>query len=111
MKDKRYRLLTDKRLVTGHDVLCCPKCRHEYAAPFLVEVNAGGNVTTVDSEQTSMSVKPPSGRGVRIGIGFTCEECDGAFTVAFQFHKGWTLVDVLTSTDAETGNRSVIWRD
>jgi hypothetical protein len=85
----------------------CPQCGFEYVHPTLVEVNAGGSITTIDHDGTRMSAGEAAGRGVRIRLNFSCEG-GHRFSVVFDFHKGNTgVVAYLDDTVPET----TIWRD
>jgi hypothetical protein len=94
------KLVVDQNLV-------CPSCGFEYVHPTLVEVNAGGSITTIDKDGTRMSGGVGLGRGVNIRLGFACE--DGCRTsISIQFHKGNTHI---TAYKDETVPKDTIWRD
>jgi hypothetical protein len=91
----------------GEYAIRCPGCGCEYVHPTLVEVNAGGSITTVARGGTRMAAGEPAGRGVLIGLSFACEDGHG-FGVELHFHKGTTGVGVHQHGAVPV---TTIWRD
>jgi hypothetical protein len=88
-------------------LLHCPVCEFDYTHPTLVEVNAGGKITRITADGNESSIGPAAGRGVRITLGFVCEEGHG-FEVDLHFHKGCTGFTARQSLDVPS---HTIWRD
>jgi hypothetical protein len=90
-----------------NETVLCPRCGFECVHPTGVVVNAGGQVTCITSDGTSMLAASASGRGVRIALEFWCENQHG-FEWVLQFHKGITSMDIKPSDQSDC---RTIWRD
>lgn len=92
--------------------LLCPLCGGDYLHPIRVRCRPPGRVLgdlVVDPSGLHLdATAEPIGRGVRIGLSFWCECCDGQFTYVFHFHKGWTLFETMIRTAMPP---STLWRD
>jgi hypothetical protein len=106
------RLISEGLVLDDHFVDCPdPECGSGLVHPTLVEVNAGGSITTIDHDGTRMHAGEPAGRGVLIRLGFTCE-WGHEFSVVLHFHKGTTFLHVYGGdTEDETVPPNTIWRD
>lgn len=94
----------------GDGVLLCPVCGFECVHPIGVVINAGGDITAIDSTGRRTSSGRPAGRGVRIAHRFACE--DGhEFGIAFHFNKGSTVVEVVDCGPLDIARIETIWRD
>src|SRR5215472_8848702 len=90
-----------------------PDCGHSSAHPVAVEVNAGGDITTVDRGGTSVRRGRAVGRGVQVAVRFV-GECGHAFDLTLHFHKGSTYVELAPDEAANAVGSHVpktIWRD
>lgn len=89
----------------------CPVCADgfAYVHPTRVEVNAGGEITTVDSDGTRLRTGRAAGRGVLITLAFFCEN-GHPFEQRIEFYKGATLTSIHRRT-ADAEHEHTIWRD
>jgi hypothetical protein len=101
----------------AEDVVCPhPGCQFNYLRPVKVEVNRGGEITTIDHEGTRLSLGTSAGRGVSIEITFI-GECGHVSSLNFQFHKGVTeqyffnCIEVGEPSETDEPAAPVIWRD
>lgn len=99
----RRCLWADPDLAAVH----CPMCRGENVHLSAVEVNAGGQITTITSRGMEQSRSEAFGRGVRVRIRYSCE-CEHIFQWVLWFCKGMTLTD---TEQIGPGFEGVIWRD
>ena len=93
----------------------CPLCGDSDGLHIqAVVVNAGGQITIVDSGGTHMKAGEPYYRGVAVITYYGCELCGDTSSVKEHFHKG----SVFVTTEKEdpqnplfAGKGPDIWRD
>lgn len=102
--------------VNGEPIDCIePGCTTAGVHPVKVVVNAGGVITTINHEGTTVTTGKASGRGVAIATYYQCEA--GHFMVRReQFHKGNTSTEFKSlgsfdDPDDEPAPCQTIWRD
>lgn len=96
----------------------CPGCSANgglhYVHPTTVQVNRGGEITTVDHKGTCIARGAPVMRGANIVILFACEQ-GHTFRQEFQFHKGNTYfleeLDDAALAPGEPLEFGTLWRD
>ena len=93
----------------------CPFCDFDCVHMQSVQVNRGGEITSIDRDGTRMAAGAPSGRGSCVEITFWCES-GHKWRRTLQFHKGtvFTSDELILSNEDGTGEEDIfndLWRD
>ena len=103
--------------ISSEQIVLCPLCGGDYVHPYMVEVNPAGNfAAAVAISCLGLHVdktRKPDGRGVRVALGFSCENCAHISLLSFRFSKGQThfaIADLGESVTEEGIFLGTIWR-
>lgn len=91
-----------------YETVECPVCGEDHNHILNTSVNAGGNITGVDSKGMERMQGKPTGRGTSIFITFMCECCH-YWVLQLEFNKGQTLYKSYEINNLD--NTESLWRD
>ena len=91
----------------------CPFCGDDCIHIEAVNVNCGGEITTIDRSGTKLQAGDPDGRGASVLLVLWCESCLHKWQHRWFFHKGQTLVEdkMLSDGPVDYDQVNTLWRD
>jgi hypothetical protein len=95
----------------------CPWCGDDYVHLESIRINAGGQITRIGCEGTTVSKGEAEGRGAVLETIYWCENGRHKWTRREHFHKGMTLKSeellmyVHGGLDPEHFPTTDLWRD
>lgn len=95
-------------------LLRCPVCSTDCVHLQSVQINRGGEITSVDQSGTKVKAGSPSGRGARVEIVLWCESGHD-WRHCLQFHKGSVSFENQVAIEdcprCREASISDLWRD
>lgn len=98
--------------VAMENLMECPYCKCQEVHLQAVEVNRGGEITSIDQDGTKLKAGEPSGRGVRVEMILWCE-AGHKWRHSLQFNKGALLIEdnLLLNGCPNCCQGHELWRD